>query len=130
MFKIYVGNISYQTSERVLSKLFSTYGLVDEIIYVMDETTGKHRGFAFVLMPDETQARTAIAAMDGRQVNGRALLVTEATKKRGAGGKPADPLQRQSHRPTVPAGKTSHRPMRGALAGNRPTRRIYRRNRG
>ncbi len=113
MFKIYVGNISYKTPEQTLAKLFGTYGLVDEVIYVTDDETGKPRGFAFVLMADENQGRAAISALNGRPVNGRRLAVSEATRRKKK-------VKEAAPRPT------SRRPTRGARANrfsSRPMRR-------
>lgn len=125
MFKIYVGNISYKTPAEMLNKLFSTYGLVDEVIYVTDPETNKPRGFAFVLMPDETQGRAAVSALNGRPVNGRRLSVSEAGRGR----------QRPKPRPTAPAtggdagAPGTPRPIRGARVGARFSHRPMRRDR-
>ena len=122
MFKIYVGNISYQTPQRAVEKLFSTYCLVDEVIYVCDEKSGEPRGFAFVLMPDESQGRSAIAELDGRKVNGRPLAVSEAGQRRGKKG--AVPAMAATSQRTV------RRNIRGARASDSGARRPFRRNRG
>lgn len=123
MFKIYVGNISYKTPAEMLSKLFATYGLVDEIIYVTDEETGKPRGFAFVLMPDQTQGRAAISALNGRPVNGRRLSVSEAGRHKRKG-------TTETQTNTGESGATPHRrPLRGARVGGRNSHRPMRRDR-
>lgn len=122
MFKIYVGNISYQTPQRAVEKLFSTYGLVDEVIYVCDDKSGEPRGFAFVLMPDEAQGRAAIAELNGRKVNGRPLAVSEAGQRRGK--------KRAAPPAPEPSQRTARRNTRGARSGDSATRRPFRRNRG
>ena len=122
MFKIYVGNISYKTSERIIEKLFATYGHVDEVIFVRDDDSSEFRGFGFVLMYDDTQGRTAIAELNGRQVNGRALSVTEAGKKKPKLVK-KPPEEASADRP-------QRRVVRGARAGAAGNRRPFRRHRG
>ena len=117
MFKVYVGNIRYNTPEQTITKLFSAYGLVDEMIFVTDEKTGEPRGFAFALMPDETAARAAIAALNGRPVNGRRLVVTES------GGKTKKALEGAAG--TARSG-SSRRLIRGARAGGRAGRPMRR----
>ena len=124
MFRIYVGNISYKVTAQTQNKLFSDYGLIDEIIYVTDEKTGKPRGFAFVLMPSEDQGRAAIASLDGRRVNGRPLVVGEASGKGMT--KPTEVVGASTDRPTP---SQSRRPVsRGARAGRRPGQRRFRGN--
>ena len=84
--KIYVGNLSYEASEDALREQFAKYGQVDEVAIITDRQTGKARGFAFVTMPDSGQAQAAIAALNGSQFEGRALVVNEARPKAGGGG--------------------------------------------
>ena len=84
--KIYVGNLSYEAGEDALRELFAKYGQVDEVAIITDRQTGKARGFAFVTMPDSGQAQAAIAALNGSQFEGRALVVNEARPKTGGGG--------------------------------------------
>src|SRR5262245_54516694 len=76
--KIYVGNLSFQTSENELRDLFAAHGNVASATLVMDRDTGRPRGFGFVEMPDDTQARAAIAAINGQNFGGRDLAVNEA----------------------------------------------------
>jgi len=75
--KIYVGNLSFQTTETDLSDLFSTIGPVETVSIITDRDTGRSKGFGFVTMNDE-QAEKAIAELNGREHNGRALTVNEA----------------------------------------------------
>jgi len=86
--KIYVGNLSYNTQDADLHGLFSTMGSVDSATVVVDRQTGQSRGFGFVEMPDATEARNAIANLNGKDLGGRALRVNEAEAKadRGGGG--------------------------------------------
>ena len=75
---IYVGNLSFNTTDRDLRQLFESYGAIDEIRVIMDRDTGRSKGFGFVEMPDGTAARTAIAKLQGYEMDGRALTVNEA----------------------------------------------------
>ena len=76
--KLYVGNLSFETTKNDLQDLFEQHGTVNEVHLMMDRMTGKSRGFAFVTMNDNTQANSAVAAINGKELNGRALNVNEA----------------------------------------------------
>jgi cold-inducible RNA-binding protein len=76
--KLYVGNLSFETTENDLQDLFEQHGTVNEVHLMMDRVTGKSRGFAFVTMNDDTQAKAAMSATNGKDLNGRALNVNEA----------------------------------------------------
>jgi len=76
--KMYVGNLSFETTENDLQDLFEPHGTVSEVHLMMDRFTGKSRGFAFVTMNDGAQANAAVAALNGHELNGRALTVNEA----------------------------------------------------
>ena len=76
--KLYVGNLSFETTENDLQDLFEQHGAVTEVALVNDRVTGRSRGFAFVTMNDATAATAAINALNGKQVQGRALTVNEA----------------------------------------------------
>ena len=86
---IYVGNMSYNTSEDELRTLFEEHGTVDAVRVITDRDTGRPKGFAFVEMPDDAQAQAAIEALNGRDVGGRNLTVNEARPRteRGGGGR-------------------------------------------
>ncbi len=75
---IYVGNMPYSTSEEELNALFGTHGNVSRIHIVMDRETGRAKGFAFVEMPNDAEAKAALEALNGTSMGGRALVVTEA----------------------------------------------------
>src|SRR5688572_25388288 len=85
---LYVGNMSFSTTEETLRDAFSQYGTVTKVQLIMDRETGRPRGFAFVEMSDG--ADEAIAALNGTQLDGRALTVNEAKPRedrpRGGGG--------------------------------------------
>ena len=76
--KMYVGNLSFETTENDLQDLFQQHGTVNEVNVMMDRFTAKSRGFAFVTMNDGAQANTAMTALNGRELSGRTLTVNEA----------------------------------------------------
>jgi cold-inducible RNA-binding protein len=76
--KLYVGNLSFQTTEDELRQTFGQYGTVNTAQMVMDRETGRSRGFAFVEMADGAEAEAAIQALNGSQLDGRSLTVNEA----------------------------------------------------
>lgn len=85
--RIYVGNLSYQTEEPQLQQLFSGLGAVESVNVVRDHATGRSRGFAFVEMADEAQAREACRTLDQQEFEGRRLTVNEAKpQERRSGG--------------------------------------------
>ena len=84
--KIYVGNLSYSTTEDGLRAEFEAHGGVEEVAVITDRDTGRPRGFAFVTMPNDDEGRAAIEAMNGVDLDGRALNVNEAQPKRAGGG--------------------------------------------
>jgi len=84
--KIYVGNMSFKTTEDTLRDLFGQHGTVDEVALVNDRETGRPRGFAFVTMSNDDEARAAIDAINGQDFEGRALNVNEARPKTEGGG--------------------------------------------
>ena len=86
MTNIFVGNLSYQTTQDELMAAFSQYGNVERVNIVTDRDTGQPRGFAFVEMTDANQAQNAISQLNGTELNGRALNVNEARPKPTGGG--------------------------------------------
>ena len=91
MKSLFVGNMSFQTTEADLTALFQPFGKIGRIHIVTDRETGRARGFAFVEMPNDAEAAKAIAALDGKEVGGRNLKVNEARPKsdgpRGSGNR-------------------------------------------
>ena len=91
--KIYVGNISFQTTDADLNDMFSEVGQVESVQIITDRDTGRSKGFGFVEMSDDEAAAKAIERFNGKEVNGRALTVNEArpmerrdSGSRGSGG--------------------------------------------
>ena len=78
MKNIYVGNLPFQTTEEDLRRLFEPFGAVDQASVVSDRDTGRSRGFGFVEMPQDDEGSKAIEALDGSDLDGRALRVNEA----------------------------------------------------
>jgi cold-inducible RNA-binding protein len=84
--KLYVGNLSYDTTDTVLQSLFAGHGTVQTCQVIMDRDTGRSKGFGFVEMDSEEQAQAAIAALNGQEFNGRALTVNEARPREERSG--------------------------------------------
>src|ERR1700674_1735483 len=85
MKSLFVGNLSFQTTESELNDLFKPFGQVGRVNLVKDRETGRARGFAFVEMPNDDEAAKAVAGLDGKQVGGRNLKVNEARPKTPGG---------------------------------------------
>lgn len=87
--KLYVGNLSFDTTENDLQDLFAEAGTVREAVLIQDKMTGKSRGFAFVTMSTDEEAQTATQRLNGKALHGRNLTVNEARPREdfaGAGG--------------------------------------------
>ena len=86
--KLYVGNLSFDTSENDLRDMLGAFGTVTEVNLIMDRATGRSRGFAFVTMATTEAAQAAIAALGGKEIKGRTLTVNEARprEERSGGG--------------------------------------------
>jgi cold-inducible RNA-binding protein len=81
MQRIYVGNLSFETTEQTLSDLFGEHGTVNNVSLITDRITGRSRGFAFVEMNDDGEAKAAMEALNGHEYEGRALKVAEAKER-------------------------------------------------
>src|SRR5204863_75369 len=88
--KLYVGNLAYSTTDSELQQMFEPHGTVQSAQVIMDRDTGRSKGFGFVEMGSDQEAQAAIAALNGQDREGRALVVNEARPKteggRGGGG--------------------------------------------
>src|SRR4029077_2255632 len=84
MKSLFVGNLSFQTTESELNDLFKPFGQVNRVNLVKDRENGRARGFAFVEMPNDEEAAKANAGVDGKQIGGRNLKVNEARPKDAA----------------------------------------------
>jgi len=85
---IYCGNLSYDLSEEELREAFAAHGAVDDARVIQDKFSGKSRGFGFVEMPNDEEAKAAITALNGTMLKGRELTANEARprEERGGGG--------------------------------------------
>ena len=86
--KLYVGNLSFNTTEQDLEDMCGEFGTVQSVKVIEDRETGRSRGFAFVEMSSNEEAQSAIAGLNGKEIDGRALTVNEAKpqEERGGGG--------------------------------------------
>lgn len=84
--RLYVGNLSYGTTDATLQQMFEQHGTVVSAQVIQDRDTGRSKGFGFVEMGSDQEAQAAIAAMNGQQMDGRALTVNEARPKTEGGG--------------------------------------------
>jgi len=85
--KLYVGNLAYGISDSDLQQLFEPHGTVESAQVIMDRDTGRSKGFGFVEMGSDQEAQAAIAALNGKEIEGRALTVNEARPKTEGGGR-------------------------------------------
>jgi cold-inducible RNA-binding protein len=89
MKNIFVGNLSFTATEDSVRSMFEAYGPVDRVSIVTDRDTGQPKGFGFVEMTNDAEAEKAISALNGTELNGRALTINEArpkTERAGGGG--------------------------------------------
>ena len=87
--KLYVGGLAYSVTEQELEALFAEYGKVTSSAVIKDRDTGQSKGFGFIEMADDTEAKAAMAALNGKEVSGRSIMVNEArpqTDRRTSGG--------------------------------------------
>lgn len=79
--KLYVGGLSWDTTDESLNNAFSTHGEVTEVAVIKDRDTGRSRGFGFVTMADQSGAKAAMSALDGTDLDGRSIKVNEAKER-------------------------------------------------
>ena len=108
--KIYVGNLPYTATEADLQKMFGAFGELGEVVIIKDKFSGRSKGFGFVTINDDAKAGEAIAELNGKDVNGRALTVNEA--------KPMDP-DRKPQRRSFDGGSRGGGFGGGGFGGNR-----------
>ena len=85
---IYVGNLAYGTTEEDLRSIFSAFGDVSKVSIIKDKETGRSKGFGFVEMPDDSEAQSAINALNDSDLDGRTIVVSKAQPRedRNSGG--------------------------------------------
>ena len=86
MKNIFVGNMTFQTTEDDLRALFEPFGQVARVHIALDRETRRSRGFGFVEMPNDAEAAQAMQSLDGKDLNGRAIKVNEARPRESSGG--------------------------------------------
>jgi len=96
--KIYVGNLSFDTTDVTLRQAFEAFGQVTSANVIKDRNTGQSKGFAFVEMPVESQAQTAIKSLDGKEIMGRQIKVQQAHDPAGKGRRGDQMDYRRRHR--------------------------------
>ncbi len=84
--KLYVGNLSFDTTQQDLEQMFGEFGTVESTNIIEDRDTGRSRGFGFVEMSSKEEGENAISALNGKEVGGRALTVNEAKPRENSGG--------------------------------------------
>src|SRR5947209_3176015 len=84
--KLYVGNLTYDTTDTALEQMFAAHGTVQSAQVIKDRDTGRSKGFGFVEMSSDQEAQNAIRELNGKQVEGRALTVNEAKPREDRGG--------------------------------------------
>lgn len=84
--KLYVGNLGYDVSTADLETLFASHGTVESVNIISDRVTGQSKGFGFVEMSSDSEAGAAIAALDGKELQGRTIKVNEAKPRAASGG--------------------------------------------
>lgn len=118
---IFVGSLSFKTTEQELQNEFQAFGEVDSVKIIVDHETLKSRGFAFVTMPDKDQATAAIAGLNGKEINGFALKINEARPRESRGG--------PSHERSGSGYSNNNRGGSGFGSGSGPAGGGYSRNR-
>ena len=86
MLRLYVGNLSFDTTDQSLGELFAQHGSVTSVSIITDRDTGRSRGFGFVEMSSDDEAKAAMDAVDGQDLDGRSLKVSEARERAERGG--------------------------------------------
>jgi RNA recognition motif-containing protein len=84
--KLYVGNLSFDTTNADLEAFFAPIGTCESVSIITDRDTGRSRGFGFVEMSSSSEAQTAIAELNGKELQGRTLTIDEARERTGGGG--------------------------------------------
>ncbi len=83
--KLYVGNLSYDTTDGDLQDIFAEFGTVESAVVINDRDTGRSKGFGFVEMSSKSEAEAAIDALDGNEIDGRSIKVNEARPRENRG---------------------------------------------
>lgn len=114
--KIFVGSLSFNTSEDELQREFEAFGKVDSVKIVLDRDTLKSRGFAFITMPEQNEAAAAIAGLNGKELKGFSLRVNEARPLEGQASR-ARETDRTAHKSSNPGGLGANSRFRAPSGG-------------
>jgi RNA recognition motif-containing protein len=95
---MYVSNLSFQTTEESLNKMFSKFGTVSSVRIILDRETQQSRGFAFVEMPSETEGKEALSSLNNKEVEGRPINVSIAREKSDRGSADSYPRRNTNRR--------------------------------
>jgi cold-inducible RNA-binding protein len=120
--RLFVGNLSYDTSDADLKELFSTVGACTSATILADRMTGRSRGFGFVEMSSADEAQRAISELNGRELQGRNINVSEA-RERGAASPDSQPRAFRSFGPDLPPSTPTFRKEGGSRRGLRARKR-------
>src|SRR5262245_10882701 len=117
---LYVGNLTYETTDRDLGRLFTEFGAVLSARVIVDRETGKSKGFGFVELKTAAQGQAAVTHLNGRRVGGRPLVVRAAEPKPAPGARRPGPPPKGARKPgPSPAGTRKPGPPRGAGGAGR-----------
>lgn len=119
---IYIGNLSYEVTEEDLKEAFEAFGKVDTVKVIKDNYTGRSKGFGFVEMPDKSEAQSAIESLNGKDLKGRSINVSEArprSESRRGGARPGGPRYGGGSRGGGPRGGGGSRGGGGRGGGGR-----------
>lgn len=94
---IYIGNMSFETTEQQLRQAFQGFGEVASVKIIMDRDSGQPKGFAFIEMPKANEAQAAISGLNGKDMNGRTVTVNEAKPRTDSGNRPGGNTYRKSY---------------------------------
>lgn len=121
--KLYVGNLSYEISEPELKEMFEQFGTVESASIIKDKFSGQSKGFGFIEMDSQTEAQSAIEALNGKDVRGRSIIVNEARPRPegggGGGGRPGGGRGRGTGGRGGPGGRGPGGGGRGGQGGYR-----------
>jgi len=115
---IYVGNLSNKTTEETLEEAFGAYGYIHSVRIVRDENTGESKGYGFVAMPFDEQGRAAMAELNGREIDGRAIRLGLGKSKK-ANSRKKQKQQKQNKLPSRRKAKPRSRKKRARASSNR-----------
>jgi RNA recognition motif-containing protein len=121
--KLFIGNLSFSTSDADLKELFSTVGTCERATVLMDRMSGRSRGFGFVEMGSAEEAQRAISQLNGRELQGRSISVSEARERSQGGPPPRKPAFSRPSQDDAPSSRPRFRREGGSRRGLRARKR-------